>query len=88
MKCPHRVSSRVALGLVVMSSLMNQSIAAEDEEVSLAFLEFLGDMVEAKDDYITPMELYEYENLAEKNEVEAANASPQKDEQTLDEVQQ
>ena len=51
-----------------MSTLLSHQIAAE-EEVSLAFLEFLGGMVEADDGYITPldldeMDLYELESLS------------------------
>ena len=58
----------VRVGVVVMSTLLSHQIAAE-EEVSLAFLEFLGGMVEADDEYITPldldeMDLHELESLS------------------------
>ena len=58
----------VRVGVVVMSTLLSHQIAAE-EEVSLAFLELLGGMVEADDEYITPldldeMDLYELESLS------------------------
>lgn len=61
----------VRVGVVVMSTLLSQQIAAE-EEVSLAFLEFLGGMVEADDEYITPldldeMDLYELESLSKQS---------------------
>ena len=57
-----------------MCCLLNHPSTAEDaheqsseeldrEEVSLDFLEFLGGLVEADEEYITPMELYEYERL-------------------------
>lgn len=54
-----------------MSTLLSQQIAAE-EEVSLAFLEFLGGMVETDDEYITPldldeMDLYELESLSKQS---------------------
>ena len=61
----------VRVGVVVMSTLLSQQIAAE-EEVSLAFLEFLGGMVETDDEYITPldldeMDLYELESLSKQS---------------------
>lgn len=61
----------VRVGVVVMSTLLSQQIAAE-EDVSLAFLEFLGGMVEADDEYITPldldeMDLYELESLSKQS---------------------
>ena len=61
----------VRVGVVVMSTLLSQQIAAE-EEVSLAFLEFLGGMVEADDEYITPldldeMDLYELVSLSKQS---------------------
>ena len=51
-----------------MFMMLSHPITAE-EEVSLAFLEFLGGMVETDDEYITPMELYEYESLSVDGEV-------------------
>ena len=52
-----------------MFMMLSHPITA-GEEVSLDFLEFLGGMVEADDEYITPMELYEYENLSSEGEVD------------------
>ena len=66
----------VRVGVVVMSTLLSHQIAAE-EEVSLAFLEFLGGMVEADDEYITPldldeMDLDELESLSTQSESETS----------------
>lgn len=55
---------------LVVSILINMPGHAEDVPISGDFLEFLGSMVESDEGYISPLDLYEYEEIAgELNEV-------------------
>ncbi|NKB97329.1 MAG: hypothetical protein GKR90_02355 [Pseudomonadales bacterium] len=55
---------------LVVSFIFSPHVHTEDVPISGDFLEFLGSMVESDGGYISPLDLYEYEEIAgEVNEV-------------------